>query len=324
MKMPKQIKLSIVTPVYNEEQNIGLFHSKVTKVLKKLRKSYEIWFIDDGSRDSTLKTIKELKKKDKRVKFITFRRNFGKAAALSAGFEHANGDIIITMDGDLQDEPEEIPKFIAKIEEGYDLVNGWKFKRKDPLSKTIPSKFFNWLTSKMIGVKLHDFNCGFKAYRKEVVKEITLYGDLHRYIPAIAFWKGYRIAELPVKHNERLYGKSKYGSKRILTGFIDLMTVKYLISYTTKPLQLFGKVGLLFIFLSTDFRNLSCYRMVSRYWHWKKTTSYPFGAYDSCWNTIPLDRASWRNDNKQHGTAAEKLQHQGIKRLRKIKRWTTS
>ena len=249
MKMPKQIKLSIVTPVYNEEQNIGLFHSKVTKVLKKLRKSYEIWFIDDGSRDSTLKTIKELKKKDKHVKFITFRRNFGKAAALSAGFEHANGDIIITMDGDLQDEPEEIPKFIAKIEEGYDLVNGWKFKRKDPLSKTIPSKFFNWLTSKMIGVKLHDFNCGFKAYRKEVVKEITLYGDLHRYIPAIAFWKGYRIAELPVKHNERLYGKSKYGSKRILTGFIDLMTVKYLISYTTKPLQLFGKVGLLFIFL---------------------------------------------------------------------------
>ncbi len=249
MKMPKQIKLSIVTPVYNEEQNIGLFHSKVTKVLKKLRKSYEIWFIDDGSRDSTLKTIKELKKKDKHVKFITFRRNFGKAAALSAGFEHANGDIIITMDGDLQDEPEEIPKFIAKIEEGYDLVNGWKFKRKDPLSKTIPSKFFNWLTSRMIGVKLHDFNCGFKAYRKEVVKEITLYGDLHRYIPAIAFWKGYKIAELPVKHNERLYGKSKYGSKRILTGFIDLMTVKYLVSYTTKPLQFFGKLGLLFILL---------------------------------------------------------------------------
>ena len=249
MKMPKQIKLSIVTPVFNEEQNISLFYSKVTKVLKKLRKSYEIWFIDDGSRDSTLKAIKEIQKKDKHVKFITFRRNFGKAAALSAGFEHANGDIIITMDGDLQDEPEEIPKFIAKIEEGYDLVNGWKFKRKDPLSKTIPSKFFNWLTSKMIGVKLHDFNCGFKAYRKEVVKEITLYGDLHRYIPAIAFWKGYRIAELPVKHNERLYGKSKYGSKRILTGFIDLMTVKYLISYTTKPLQLFGKVGLLFIFL---------------------------------------------------------------------------
>ncbi|MFA5887086.1 MAG: glycosyltransferase family 2 protein [Candidatus Nanoarchaeia archaeon] len=249
MKMPKQIKLSIVTPVFNEEQNISLFYSKVTKVLKKLRKSYEIWFIDDGSRDSTLKAIKALQKKDKHVKFITFRRNFGKAAALSAGFEHANGDIIITMDGDLQDEPEEIPKFIAKIEEGYDLVNGWKFKRKDPLSKTIPSKFFNWLTSRMIGVKLHDFNCGFKAYRKEVVKEITLYGDLHRYIPAIAFWKGYKIAELPVKHNERLYGKSKYGSKRILTGFIDLMTVKYLISYTTKPLQLFGKVGLLFILL---------------------------------------------------------------------------
>ncbi|MDD4877721.1 MAG: glycosyltransferase family 2 protein [Candidatus Nanoarchaeia archaeon] len=242
-------KLSIITPVYNEEQNVGLFYSKATKVLKSIGKGYEILFIDDGSRDSTLKAIKTLQKKDKHVKFITFRRNFGKAAALSAGFEHANGDIIITMDGDLQDEPEEIPKFIAKIEEGYDLVNGWKFKRKDPLSKTIPSKFFNWLTSKMIGLNLHDFNCGFKAYRKEVVKEITLYGDMHRYIPAIAFWKGYRIAELPVKHNPRLHGKSKYGGKRLLTGFIDLMTVKYLTSYQVKPLQLFGKVGLLFILL---------------------------------------------------------------------------
>lgn len=247
--MPQSLKISIVTPVYNEEQNIPLFHSRVSKVMKDIGKDYELWFIDDGSSDNTIKAIKELQKKDKRVKYISFRRNFGKAAALSAGFEHANGEIIITLDGDLQDEPEEIPRFIAKIEEGYDLVNGWKFKRKDPITKTIPSKFFNWLTSKIIGLRLHDFNCGFKAYRKEVVKEITLYGDLHRYIPAIAFWKGYRIAELPVKHNQRLYGKSKYGGKRILTGFIDLVTVKYLTSYQVKPLQLFGKLGLLFMLL---------------------------------------------------------------------------
>ncbi|MDI6738213.1 MAG: glycosyltransferase family 2 protein [Nanoarchaeota archaeon] len=247
--MPQLPKISFVTPVFNEEQNISLFYFRVSKIMKDIGRDYDIWFIDDGSTDKTLGLLKELHRKDKRVKFISFRRNFGKAAALSAGFEHANGDIIITMDGDLQDEPEEIPEFIAKIEEGYDLVNGWKFKRKDPITKTIPSKFFNWLTSKLIGLKLHDFNCGFKAYRKEVVKEITLYGDLHRYIPAIAFWKGYRVVEMPVTHNPRLYGKSKYGGKRLLTGFIDLMTVKYLTSYQVKPLQLFGKLGLLFMLL---------------------------------------------------------------------------
>lgn len=242
-------KLSIVTPVFNEEPNIPEFYSRITSAMKSLNKNYDIWFIDDGSRDGTLKEIKAIAAKDKKVKYISFRRNFGKAAALSAGFEHAEGDIIITMDGDLQDEPAEIPKFIAKIEEGYDLVNGWKFKRKDPITKTVPSKFFNWLTSKLIGLNLHDFNCGFKAYRKEVVKEITLYGDLHRYIPAIAFWKGYRIAEIPVTHNPRIHGKSKYGGKRLITGFIDLMTVKYLTSYQIKPLQLFGKLGLLFMLL---------------------------------------------------------------------------
>lgn len=245
----KNHSISIVTPAYNEEANILPFYEKVSHVFKGLKNNYEIWFIDDGSRDGTLEAIKTLKSKDKRIKYISFRRNFGKAAALSSGFEHANGDIIITMDSDLQDEPEEIPRFISMIEKGYDLVNGWKYKRRDPLTKTIPSRLFNWMTSRLIGIKLHDFNCGFKAYRKDVVKEITLYGDLHRYIPAIAFWKGYRIAELPVKHNPRLHGKSKYGAKRIFSGFIDLVTVKYLVSYTTKPLQLFGKIGIFFILL---------------------------------------------------------------------------
>lgn len=245
--MPQTPQISIVTPMYNEEQNIAAFYSRVTKVLKGLGKSYEILFIDDGSTDNTLKAIQALQRKDRNVRYISFMRNFGKAAALSAGFGHAKGGIIITMDGDLQDEPEEIPRFLQKIGEGYDLVNGWKFKRKDPITKTLPSKFFNWLTSRLVGIRLHDFNCGFKAYQRKVVQEITLYGDLHRYIPAIAFEQGYKICELPVKHNPRLYGKSKYGGKRLLTGFIDLLTVKYLISYRIKPLQLFGKIGLFFM-----------------------------------------------------------------------------
>src|SRR3989344_1623724 len=182
--------LSIVVPVYNEEENIIPFYTAVIRVLKKIKDNAEIVFVDDGSMDSTADKILKLREKDKNVKLVQFQRNFGKAAALSAGFEHSTGDLIITMDGDLQDDPEEIPRFIESIKKN-DLVVGWKFHRKDPLTKTIPSKFFNFLVRIVTGVRVHDSNCGFKAYKREVVKNLSVYGELHRYIPALVYWQGF-------------------------------------------------------------------------------------------------------------------------------------
>lgn len=239
--------LSILIPVLNEKENILELYSKLKSVLNNLNLGYEILFIDDGSTDNSSIILEELHNKDEHVKVIQFRKNFGKATALSAGFKHAKGDIVITMDGDLQDDPEEIPNFINKINEGYDLVVGWKFQRKDPITKTLPSKIFNKLTASLTKVNIHDFNCGFKAYRKEVTKNIDIYGELHRYIPALAYWKGYRIGEIKVKHHARKHGKSKYGSSRLVKGFLDLLTVKFLMSFTKKPLHLFGTIGLLFL-----------------------------------------------------------------------------
>jgi glycosyltransferase involved in cell wall biosynthesis len=236
-----------VIPVYTEEKNVEELHEKLIKVLSSLKKKYEIIFVDDGSTDNTFENLLRIHEKDEHVKVIKFRKNFGKATALSVGFNHANGDIVITMDGDLQDDPEEIPNFINKINEDYDLVVGWKFQRKDPITKTLPSKIFNTLTMHLTKVKIHDFNCGFKAYRKEVTENIEIYGELHRYIPALAYWKGYRIAEIKVKHHARKHGKSKYGGSRLVKGFLDLLTVKFLISFTKKPLHLFGTIGLLFL-----------------------------------------------------------------------------
>lgn len=238
----KMTDLSVIIPAYNEEKNIVLLYHKLKNVLDNLNRKYEIIFINDGSTDKTLSVLKGIK--DKKVKIISFQKNIGKSASLSVGFKEASGDIIITMDADLQDEPGEIPRFIAALK-GYDMVSGWKHKRKDPISKIIPSRIFNFLVSKVTGVKIHDFNCGFKAYKKNVVKRIYVYGELHRYIPALAKWKGFKVGEIKVEHHKRMFGKSKYGISRIGNGFFDLITVKFLMTFGKKPLHFFGSIGFL-------------------------------------------------------------------------------
>ena len=235
------MKLSFIIPVFNEEESLERLYSEILENIEN--KDYEIIFIDDGSSDNSFNIMERLAKRDKRVKIIKFRKNFGKSASLQTGFENAKGDIIFTMDADLQDNPTEIPEFIEKIEEGYDLVTGWKKNRKDPISKTIPSKFFNFITSRSFKLKLHDYNCGFKAYKKEVINEIDIYGEMHRYIPAIVHTKGFKVTEIPVEHRPREFGKSKYGVERYLRGFLDLLTVKLLTSFTHSPLYLFGRIG---------------------------------------------------------------------------------
>lgn len=246
------VELSIVIPVHNEEKNVEELHEKLIKVLSSLKKNHEIIFVDDGSTDNTFEVLRNLynSQHDGVLKVIRFRRNFGKSAALSAGFKLADGNIIITMDGDLQDDPTEIPNFIEKLNEDYDLIVGWKFNRKDPLSKKIPSKIFNKLTSTLSGLSLHDFDCGFKTYRKEVVKNLRIYGELHRYIPALVHWMGYRVGEIKVKHHPRRFGKTKYGASRLIKGFLDLITVTFLTQYTKRPLHLFGVLGLSSSFVS--------------------------------------------------------------------------
>jgi len=238
------MKLSFIIPVLNEEQSLQPLYSEILENIENCK--HEIIFIDDGSNDGSFAVMQELSAKDKNVKIIKFRKNFGKAASLDAGFEAAQGDIIFTMDADLQDDPKEIMNFIKKIEQGYDLVSGWKKKRKDPIHKTFPSKFFNAITAKFFRLKLHDYNCGFKAYRKEVIKELDIYGEMHRYIPALADSKGFKITEIPVNHRPRKFGKSKYGIERYIRGFLDLLTVKLVTSYTHSPLYLFGRIGTTF------------------------------------------------------------------------------
>lgn len=240
--------ISIVVPVYNEEESLPLLYEKV---LENFPKGYEreMWFVNDGSSDSSLKVIKELKQKDEKVHYISFRKNFGKAAALQAAFRNVNGDIVITMDADLQDDPIELTNFVEKIHEGFDVVSGWKKERHDPLEKRIPSKLFNKVTAHLSGVKLHDFNCGYKAYRKEVVKSIDIYGEMHRYIPCLANRKGFKITEIVVHHNKREFGKSKYGFERYLRGLFDAMTVAFLGKYYDRPMHLFGKGGLFCAFI---------------------------------------------------------------------------
>ncbi|HLC46469.1 MAG TPA: glycosyltransferase family 2 protein [Candidatus Nanoarchaeia archaeon] len=238
------MQLSIIIPAYNEQDNISPFYAALKKSLAKTDLSAEIVFVDDGSTDGTSSEILKLRVSDKNVKLIQFQRNFGKAAALSAGFEHSTGEQIITMDADLQDDPAEIPKFIAALKNA-DLIVGWKRDRKDPVTKTLPSKFFNALTRVLTGVRVHDSNCGFKAYRRQVVENISIYGELHRYIPALAHWKGFSVDELVVLHHPRLHGKSKYGISRLSKGFFDLLTVKFLSTYTRRPLHFFGPIGAL-------------------------------------------------------------------------------
>ena len=235
------MKLSFVIPVYNEQDSLKQLYSEIIENIKEYK--YEIILIDDGSTDKSYNILQKLANDDKNVKLIKFRKNFGKSAGLNIGFDDAEGDIVFTMDADLQDDPKEIPQFIKKLDEGYDMVTGWKVKRRDPISKTWPSKLYNKVTSNTFKLKLHDYNCGYKAYKKEVIKELDIYGEMHRYIPALANSLGYKVAEIPVHHRKREYGKTKYGSERYLRGFLDLLTVKLVTGYIHSPLYLFGRIG---------------------------------------------------------------------------------
>lgn len=241
--------LSYVIPTLNEQDSLRQLVTEI--VANSHPHAYEIIFIDDGSKDASFAVMSELAEVDANIRVVKFRRNFGKAAALQCGFQLAQGDVVFTLDADLQDNPQEIPHFLAKLDEGWDLVTGWKRKRLDPLHKVIPSKLFNFVTTRAFGLKLRDYNCGFKAYRREVVKELRMYGEMHRYIPALAHSLGYRITEIPVEHRRREFGKSKYGFERYLRGFFDLLTVKMVTQYVKSPLYLFGRIGLISTLLGT-------------------------------------------------------------------------
>lgn len=238
------MSLSIIIPLYNEEENIKVLHDRLKAVLDRLGMEYEIIYIDDGSVDNTLSILEEIQSGDPTVMILSFRRNFGQTAAFAAGFDFARGDIVVTMDGDLQNDPEDIPKLLKLIETN-DLVSGWRKKRQDPFfSRRLPSIIANWLISKVTGVKLHDYGCSLKAYRREVIKNLRLYGEMHRFIPAVASWYGVRVAEVETIHHPRMRGKSKYGITRTIKVVLDLITVKFLQSFSTKPLQFFGTFGM--------------------------------------------------------------------------------
>jgi glycosyltransferase involved in cell wall biosynthesis len=242
-------RVSVVIPLYDEEDNIGELHRRLTDVLKGLGTDYEIIYVDDGSTDKTPVLLEEMSQRDDKVMALSLRRNFGQTAAFAAGFDFVRGDVIVTMDGDLQNDPADIPKLLERIET-YDLVSGWRRHRKDPLlRRRFPSWIANWLISKVTGVKLHDYGCSLKAYRREVIKNLKLYGEMHRFIPAVASWYGVRITEVETAHHPRLRGKSKYGLSRTVKVVLDLITVKFLQSFSTKPIQFFGPMGLIFGFM---------------------------------------------------------------------------
>lgn len=238
------VQLSIVIPLFNEVESLTELHGKLSQVINRMRVRAEIIFVDDGSVDDSFARLRQLQQRDHRVRVIQFRRNYGKAAALAAGFARARGQQIVTLDADLQDDPEEIPRLLEQLNKGYDLVSGWKKRRQDGLIKRLTSKIFNAVTNLMTGVRLHDINCGLKAYRREVTDHIRVYGQLHRYLPVLAFKEGFRIGEVEVRHHPRKYGRSKFGPSRYTSGFFDLLTVLFLTRYTRRPLHLFGLAGL--------------------------------------------------------------------------------
>lgn len=237
------IDISVVVPSYNERESLPELAERLTETLSGLTEAWEVWFIDDGSQDGSIETLRALHARDPRFRTARFRRNYGKSAALAVGFERASGRQVITMDADLQDDPSEIPALIAKLDEGWDMVSGWKKKRYDPISKTIPSKFFNFVTGKLSGIRIHDFNCGLKAYRGEVVKAVRMYGEMHRYIPVLAKMAGFSVTELVVQHHPRKHGHTKFGLSRFFKGFLDLLTVLFTSRYTQRPLHVFGTLG---------------------------------------------------------------------------------
>jgi glycosyltransferase involved in cell wall biosynthesis len=239
-------ELSVVVPIYDEEENIPALYERLTGTLSALDRGYEIIAVDDGSRDRSFALLRELARADRRLRVVRFRRNFGQTAAFTAGFERARGQVVVTIDADLQNDPTDIPRLLEKIAEGYDVVSGWRAHRQDAFwNRRLPSIIANRLISLVTGLRLHDYGCSLKAYRREVVQDLQLYGELHRFIPAIASWQGVQVAELAVNHEPRRFGSSKYGIGRTLRVMLDLMTVRFLLSYATRPMQIFGLVGLL-------------------------------------------------------------------------------
>jgi glycosyltransferase involved in cell wall biosynthesis len=236
--------ISVVVPVHEEERTLALLYEELQAALDPLGQSWEAVFVDDGSMDGSFAALTRLHDAHDNVRVVRLRRNFGKAAALAAGFANARGEVVVTIDADLQDDPAEIPRLLAKLDEGFDLVSGWKAHRRDPLTRRALSRIFNWVTGRVSGLRLHDLNCGLKAYRAEVVQGLRLYGELHRFIPVLAHYRGHRIAELPVNHRPREHGRSRYGVERYLRGFLDLLTVSFIGRYRYRPLHLFGGLGL--------------------------------------------------------------------------------
>ena len=247
--------LSIIVPLFNEEESLQELSNWIDKVANDNKISYELIFIDDGSTDKSWSIVNAIKQNNNNVKGISFRRNYGKSAALNVGFTEASGDVVITMDADLQDSPDEIPELLSMIlNDGYDIVSGWKKNRKDPLSKTIPTKLYNSVTRKVSGLKLHDMNCGLKAYRKDVVKNIEVYGEMHRYIPLIAKWAGFqKITEKVVQHQARKYGETKFGLERFVFGFLDLFSITFIGKFGKRPMHLFGSLGTLMFLIGVIF-----------------------------------------------------------------------
>lgn len=246
-----QPRLSVVIPAYNEAESLPELHQELVAALGQLGMTWEVLYVDDGSRDGTDRVIESLCAGDARTRGVLLSRNFGKSAALATGFKLVRGEFVCTMDADLQDDPNELPKLFAALEQGLDLVSGWKVKRMDPVTKRWPSKLFNAVTSAVAGVRLHDFNCGFKLYRREVVDALEVYGELHRFLPALSHWHGFRVGEVGVHHRARRYGQSKFGASRFVNGFLDLLTAAFISTSALKPLHVFGRIGL--AFLATGF-----------------------------------------------------------------------
>lgn len=242
-------KLSVVIPLYNEEESLQPLARDLKTILNPLSIPFEVLLVDDGSTDKSLAVLKQITREDNRFRYISFQKNYGKSAALQVGFKNIKGDVVITMDADLQDDPNEIPNLLKKIGEGFDLVSGWKKKRNDPLIKKYSSRFFNYVTRIFSGIKIHDFNCGLKAYRAEVVKDLHVYGELHRYLPVLANWQGFSVSEISVRHHARKFGKTKFGISRFFKGFVDLVTVVFITRYIKRPMHLFGFLGALAFFI---------------------------------------------------------------------------
>ena len=249
MSDAERIGITAVVPAYNEAESLPELVRELTAALGALGRPWEILIVDDGSRDGTDRAIAVLATADPRVRGVSLRQNFGKSAALATAFRLARGAWVVTLDADLQDDPAELPRLVEALEQGLDLVSGWKQKRKDPISKTVPSRLFNVVTSWVSGVRLHDFNCGYKLYRREVTESLEIYGELHRFLPALAHWRGFRVGEVPVRHRARRFGKSKFGASRFVNGFLDLLSAAFISTSALKPLHVFGRIGLAFLLL---------------------------------------------------------------------------